>query len=65
MLATTLERCHRCLEALEAIHVVGDDYCRKCKVDIKMREESDARRANARARFSVVKDLTPTLPGAA
>ena len=47
------------------IYVAGDDYCRTCKREMAVLEESRQRRANARARFRVVKDLTPLTPGAA
>ena len=57
-------RCHRCLEPM-TLYVAGDDYCRKCKAEMRVREDADARRRTARARFTVVKDLTPTYPGAA
>lgn len=60
----TTDRCHRCGDPM-TLYVIGDDYCAKCKRETRIREESDARRAKARARFSVVKDLTPTYPGAA
>jgi hypothetical protein len=56
-------KCHRCGDRL-TLRVVGDDYCAPCKVEIRQREEQDARRT-ARARFSVVKDTTPLYPGAA
>lgn len=56
-------KCHRCGDRL-TLRVVGDDYCAPCKVEIRRREEQDARRT-ARARFSVVKDMTPLYPGAA
>jgi hypothetical protein len=57
-------RCHRCQEPM-TLYVVGHDYCRPCVRELSARAESDARRASARARFRVVKELTPWGPSAA
>ena len=47
-------RCRRCA-AIMTLYVVGDEYCRTCKPEIREREQADARRV---ARFRA-KDLTP------
>lgn len=57
-------RCHRCLEPM-TLFVVGDDYCAKCRRDIKVREAQDARRADRFARYRVSKDTTGWVPGGA
>jgi hypothetical protein len=55
-------RCHRCQEPM-TLYVVGRDYCKQCVVEMSVRAEQDARRAQAKARFRVVKELTPLYPG--
>ena len=57
-------KCTRCATPM-TLYIAGDDYCRTCKREMAVRDEADRRRANARARFRVVKDLTPLYPGAA
>lgn len=57
-------RCLRCGDPI-VLYVVGDRYCLPCKRDVTFREEQDARRQTAKARFRVVKDLTPNTPNAA
>jgi hypothetical protein len=57
-------RCKRCDDPL-IVYVVDERYCAPCKRDIRQRDQVDARRMTARARFGVVKDLTPFGPGAA
>jgi hypothetical protein len=47
------------------LYVVGDDYCKTCKREVKALDEQRTRRMTARARFRVVKELTPWGPGAA
>lgn len=50
-------RCHRCGVEM-TLYVVGDDYCRQCKAEMKVREEQDARRVVRFDRFRVSKDMT-------
>ena len=57
-------RCHRCGDPM-TLYVVGQDYCKPCLREVKTLDEQRARRATARARFSVVKELTPWGPSAA
>ena len=49
-------RCHRCGEVM-TLYIVGDDYCRTCKREIRARQELDARRPAPR--FALAKDVTP------
>lgn len=53
-------RCHRC-GARMTLYVVGDDYCRPCKAEMRDREAADARRV---ARYPFAKDLGPNRPAA-
>ena len=57
-------KCIRCGDPM-VLFVVGDRYCRTCVRELSARAESDERRATARARFRVVKELTPWAPSAA
>lgn len=54
-------KCHRCGESM-TLFVVGDDYCPTCKRELAVIAEQEARRDKARARFSVVKELSPWSP---
>lgn len=51
-------KCHRCGQPM-TLYVVGDDYCRLCKAEMRQRAEQDARRISRFDRFRVSKDLTP------
>jgi hypothetical protein len=55
-------RCKRCGD-LMTLYVVGDRYCRPCKVEVAVLERREAMRIVPR--FSRAKDLTPWPGGAA
>jgi hypothetical protein len=56
-------RCHRCNEPM-TLFVIGEDYCKTCVIELAARARSDARRAEATARFSVGKSLDNRRPAA-
>ena len=50
-------KCHRCGVEL-TLTIAGDDYCRRCKAEVKAREEQDAKRVLRSSRFRTAKDLS-------